>query len=70
MKDNILELLFIIESFICLKSCYKFMKMRDGAIKINVIKMKEAREVLNIQLLKAVYHFIVCLILWFTFRIK
>lgn len=65
-----LEILFFLETSICLNHLHRFHKMYKGAKQINVLNLKEAKEVLRIEISKAIYHFMVCLILWFTFRIK
>ena len=64
-----LEALFIVESFLCFDYVKKSIDMIKVLKKIK-LDNQHLKIIAYMTLLKGVYHFIVCLILWLTFRIK
>ena len=64
-----LEALFIVESFLCFDYTKKSIDMIKVLKKIK-LDNQPLKSIAYMTLLKGVYHFIVCLILWLTFRIK
>lgn len=65
-----LEVLFIVEAFFCFINLQKFLGMIKAIKKIGLDKIPYVKGTVIKFLFVGIYHFIVCLILWLTIRIK
>lgn len=65
-----LKILFIVEAILSFINLLKFCSMAKVIKKIGLDNNKYIKEIVIKFLFVGVYHFIVCLILWLTFRIK
>lgn len=65
-----LKILFIVEAILSFINLLKFCSMVKVIKKIGLDNNKYIKEIVIKFLFVGVYHFIVCLILWLTFRIK